>query len=57
MRAVALEARLVAEPSGAVAVAAAMVSWRRGGALPPRRAAVLSGGNVDPDLLVAALAG
>lgn len=48
MRDLALEHHLVAEPSGAVPVAAA----RRADHLEPaRRAAVLCGGNVDPGLL------
>jgi threonine dehydratase len=48
MRRVAFEARLVAEPSGAVPVAAALRAQRRGNAAAPRRVAVVSGGNVDP---------
>lgn len=44
MRVLALEARLVAEPSGALAVAAATRSTGS-------RVAVISGGNVDPALL------
>jgi threo-3-hydroxy-L-aspartate ammonia-lyase len=50
MRRLALEARLVAEPGGAVAVAACLF---RGRELPAARVrvAVLSGGNVDPALL------
>ncbi len=50
MRLLATGARLVAEPGGAVAVAACLF---RAGELPPasRRVAILSGGNVDPVLL------
>jgi threonine dehydratase len=48
MRRVAFEARLVAEPSGAVAVAAALAGRGSAGAPPARRVAVLSGGNVEP---------
>jgi threonine dehydratase len=51
VRDIASHARLVAEPSGAVAVAAARVG--RGGAdvSATRRVAIVSGGNVDPGLL------
>jgi threonine dehydratase len=49
MRTLALQARLVAEPSGAVAFAAAVRE-------PGRRVAVISGGNVDPSLLRSCLA-
>lgn len=49
MRAVASQARLVAEPSGAASVAAAMAS-RGGRRKLERSTAVVSGGNVDPDL-------
>jgi len=49
MRTLALEARLVAEPSGALSVAAAL---REGG----RGVAIISGGNVDPSLLQSCLA-
>ncbi len=54
MRRVARYARLVAEPSGAVPVAAALFHT---GELPPARhpVAVLSGGNVDPVLLAEVL--
>jgi len=55
VRRLALEARLVAEPSGAVTFAA----WlNRGDQLPPARAtvAVISGGNVDPRLLAEIIA-
>jgi threo-3-hydroxy-L-aspartate ammonia-lyase len=54
-RRLARQARLVAEPGGAAAVAACLF---RSGELPPARTpvAVLSGGNIDPDLLAALLA-
>jgi threonine dehydratase len=54
VRRLALEARLVAEPGGAVAVAACLL---REGDLPAarRRVAVLSGGNIDPVLLAGIL--
>jgi threonine dehydratase len=54
MRLLATGARLVAEPGGAVAVAACLF---RAGELPPsgRRVAILSGGNVDPALLAQVL--
>jgi threonine dehydratase len=50
MRMLVTGARLVAEPGGAVAVAACLF---RAGELPQasRRVAILSGGNVDPGLL------
>lgn len=50
MRLLATRARLVAEPGGAVAVAACLF---RSGELPParKRVAILSGGNVDPVVL------
>jgi threonine dehydratase len=55
MRRLALESRLVAEPSGATAVAAYL---ERSDRLPAgRTVAVLSGGNVDPALLRAVLSG
>lgn len=55
MRRLALESRLVAEPSGATAVAAYL---ERSDRLPPgRTVAVLSGGNVDPALLSTVLSG
>jgi threonine dehydratase len=55
MRRLALESRLVAEPSGAAAVAAYL---ERSDRLPAgRTVAVLSGGNVDPALLRAVLSG
>jgi threonine dehydratase len=55
MRLMALNARLVAEPSGAVTFAAFLF---RGEQLPARRetVAVISGGNVDPALLAKVLA-
>ena len=51
VRRLALEARLVAEPGGAVAVAAGLFRRKE---LPPAgtTVAVLSGGNIDPALLV-----
>jgi threo-3-hydroxy-L-aspartate ammonia-lyase len=54
MRLLATGARLVAEPGGAVAVAACLF---RAGELPQssRRVAILSGGNVDPALLARVL--
>lgn len=55
MAVVVRDARLVAEPSGAVAVAAAMVGRGALGVPPGQRVAVLSGGNVDPGLLADAL--
>jgi len=51
MRRIAAEARLVAEPSGAVAAAGALVH----GADPARSVAILSGGNVDPAVFAAIL--
>jgi threo-3-hydroxy-L-aspartate ammonia-lyase len=56
MRLLATGARLVAEPGGAVAVAACLL---RSGELPParHRVAILSGGNVDPALLADVLRG
>jgi threo-3-hydroxy-L-aspartate ammonia-lyase len=51
MRRTAFEARLIAEPSGAVAIAAALAGRGSAGCPPGRRVAVLSGGNVDPNLL------
>ena len=55
IRRLALEARLVAEPGGAAAVAACLF---RADEMPPAatRVAVLSGGNVDPVLLANVLA-
>ena len=54
VRRIAMQARLVAEPGGAVAVAACLF---RGRELPDTgtRVAVLSGGNIDPALLAAIL--
>jgi len=56
MRRIALRARLVAEPSGAVTFAAYLFHRDE---LPPTRlnVAVVSGGNVEPDLLAQVLAG
>lgn len=55
VRRIAVEARLIAEPGGAVAVAACLLRARD---LPPARTrvAVLSGGNIDPALLARILA-
>jgi len=54
VRRIAMQARLVAEPGGAVAVAACLLRERD---LPAARTrvAVLSGGNIDPALLAAIL--
>jgi threonine dehydratase len=56
VRFLALRARLVVEPTGAVGAAAVLA-----GALPVARGArvgvILSGGNIDPDLLIAILSG
>jgi threonine dehydratase len=52
MRRIAAEARLVAEPSGAVSTAGALAH----GGDPGRSVAVLSGGNVDLALFAAILA-
>ena len=52
MRHLAFDARLVAEPSGAVSVAAALAAGAGPGGV-----AVLSGGNVDPAAYAAVLAG
>ena len=55
MRILALEGRLIAEPSGAVAAAAWFFHREQlGAALHP--VAVVSGGNVEPQMLRAALA-
>jgi threonine dehydratase len=56
VRRIAAQAHLVAEPGGAVAVAACLF---RGHDLPPARTrvAVLSGGNIDPALLAGILSG
>jgi threonine dehydratase len=51
MRRIAAEARLVAEPSGAAAIAGALAHGRN----PKRSVAVLSGGNVEPALFAAVL--
>ena len=56
MRSLATQARLVSEPSGAVSVAAAMAGRGGGGSSPDRRVAVLTGGNVDPELYASVLA-
>jgi threonine dehydratase len=56
MRRIGLEAKLVAEPSGAVAAAAALAGRGGGTAAPAYRVAILSGGNVEPALLARALA-
>jgi len=55
IRLLALQARLVAEPGGAVAVAACLF---HAGQLPAAdtRVAVVSGGNIDPELLASILA-
>ncbi len=55
VRRLALEARLIAEPGGAVAVAACLFRRKE---LPPAATtvAVLSGGNIDPALLLSILA-
>ncbi len=55
MRAVVLDAKVVCEPSGAVAVAGYREHAERLGAGPT--VAVVSGGNVDPELLCEVLAG
>jgi threo-3-hydroxy-L-aspartate ammonia-lyase len=55
MRRLAFDAHLVAEPSGAVAVAAYLEGTGAVGA--GRTVAVVSGGNVDPDLLLEILRG
>jgi threo-3-hydroxy-L-aspartate ammonia-lyase len=51
MRRIASEARLVAEPSGAVAAAAALACAEK----PERTVAIVSGGNVDPQLYASIL--
>lgn len=54
MRRLALEGKVVAEPAGAAALAA----WEKyGPRLDPPVVAVVSGGNVDPDLLASVLRG
>jgi threonine dehydratase len=55
MARVAREARLVAEPSAVVSVLAAVAGCGGGGAPAERRVAILTGGNVAPDLLARAL--
>ncbi len=50
IRLIATQAKLVAEPSGAVAVAAALAAGARDGDV-----AILSGGNLDPGLLAEAM--
>lgn len=52
MRRIFREARLVAEPSGAVAIAGALSH----DTIPTRSVAILSGGNVDPEMFAAILA-
>jgi threonine dehydratase len=54
MRIIALESRLVAEPSGATAAAAWLFHREKLGAA-TQAVAILSGGNVDPQMLEAAL--
>lgn len=53
VREFALRGHLVSEPSGAVALAA----YRQGGTPPGPTAVILSGGNIEPRLLAAILAG
>ena len=55
MRGLALGCRVVAEPSGAVATAAYLGQGKTGS--PGRTVAIVSGGNVDPAALAAALTG
>jgi threo-3-hydroxy-L-aspartate ammonia-lyase len=57
VRTVAVDARLVAEPSGATSVAAALEGRGGTGAPPQRRVAVLTGGNIDLSVLTEALTG
>jgi threonine dehydratase len=54
MRRIAWDARLIAEPSGAVATAALLFHWQE---LPPHRTAVaiISGGNAEPAILLRVL--
>src|SRR5262249_9123095 len=52
VRELALRARLVAEPSGAVALAA----YRQGSTPPGRTVMILSGGNIEPTMLQEILA-
>ncbi len=56
MRAALLDAKLVAEPSGAVALAAALYHSPEWHAADRNICAVVSGGNVDPNLLATLLA-
>jgi threonine dehydratase len=53
VRRIASEARLIAEPSGAVALAGAIAS----GADARSTVAIVSGGNVDPAMLASILTG
>ena len=53
VRELAYRAHLVAEPSGAVALAA----YRQGATPPGRTVMILSGGNIEPPMLQAILAG
>lgn len=53
VREIATRSHLISEPSGAVALAA----YRRGETPPGRTVMVLSGGNIEPDLLAEILAG
>lgn len=55
LRSVMAGGRLVCEPSGAVPVAAALVGRGGRGVPDQQRVAVLSGGNVDPELFAAVL--
>jgi threonine dehydratase len=57
MREAAAQARLVAEPSGATPVAAALAGLGSDGIQPAERAAVLCGGNVDLDFYARVLTG
>jgi threonine dehydratase len=58
MRRITSDARLVAEPSGAVAAAAALAGRGLSGSTPEVQVvAVLSGGNVDAEQLSAVLGG
>ena len=57
MRQLARRARLVVEPSGAVAMAAHLVDAAPRGAGDDARVIVISGGNVDPELYVRILSG
>jgi threo-3-hydroxy-L-aspartate ammonia-lyase len=53
VRELAYQAHLVAEPSGAVALAA----YRKGSTPPGRTVVILSGGNIEPPMLQEILAG